>query len=295
MLALIFTWKARPMIIGSSSGWLRLAGMIARPRATSLRTSSAGTPSRSATNSISSVISPRRANWSWVIAPDPRRTSRRRPGGTSAGSPPVRRPVSATARAAIHGRRSGRQPVADVVPLRAGRVVHPERAARRRQGRSRASARARRGGRPGGSWSSWGTRPRSRWRAAASGEGVRFGRGRAVRVAIAVAPSVGRRSAALARVGSRAPHSLRRYQPDQVPRVRSQSGVGSRCPWRRVKASGVVKGGPTATGGIPWGWKQPALPIGSAGADRRRRGATGQGTYCALFPGRAPPTRSIRG
>ena len=61
MLALIFTRKRRPMIIGSSSGWLMLAGMIARPRATSSRTSSAGTPSRRATNSISGVISPRRA------------------------------------------------------------------------------------------------------------------------------------------------------------------------------------------------------------------------------------------
>ena len=32
MLALIFTRKLRPMIIGSVSGWLTLAGMIARPR-----------------------------------------------------------------------------------------------------------------------------------------------------------------------------------------------------------------------------------------------------------------------
>ena len=32
MLALIFTRKLRPMIIGSSSGCLMLAGMIARPR-----------------------------------------------------------------------------------------------------------------------------------------------------------------------------------------------------------------------------------------------------------------------
>ena len=61
MLALIFTRKLRPMIIGSSSGWLMFAGMMARPRATSLRTNSAGSPSRSATNSISGVISPRRA------------------------------------------------------------------------------------------------------------------------------------------------------------------------------------------------------------------------------------------
>jgi hypothetical protein len=30
----------RPMIIGSDSGWLMLAGMMARPRATSERTNS---------------------------------------------------------------------------------------------------------------------------------------------------------------------------------------------------------------------------------------------------------------
>jgi len=40
MLALIFTRKLRPMIIGSLSGWLRLLGMMARPRATSSRTNS---------------------------------------------------------------------------------------------------------------------------------------------------------------------------------------------------------------------------------------------------------------
>ena len=40
MLALIFTRKLRPMIIGSLSGWLMFAGMIARPRATSSRTNS---------------------------------------------------------------------------------------------------------------------------------------------------------------------------------------------------------------------------------------------------------------
>ena len=61
MLALIFTRKLRPMIIGSVSGWLTFAGMIARPRATSSRTNSAGSPSRSAMNSISGVIVPRRA------------------------------------------------------------------------------------------------------------------------------------------------------------------------------------------------------------------------------------------
>ena len=40
ILALIFTKKFRPMIIGSISGWLILAGIIARPSATSLRTNS---------------------------------------------------------------------------------------------------------------------------------------------------------------------------------------------------------------------------------------------------------------
>jgi len=40
MLALIFTRKLRPMMTGSSSGWLILAGMMARPRAISLRTNS---------------------------------------------------------------------------------------------------------------------------------------------------------------------------------------------------------------------------------------------------------------
>ena len=40
ILALIFTRKLRPMIMGSDSGWLMLAGMMARPRATSSRTNS---------------------------------------------------------------------------------------------------------------------------------------------------------------------------------------------------------------------------------------------------------------
>src|SRR5664279_216755 len=40
MLALIFTRKLRPIIIGSLSGWLMLDGMMARPRATSDRTNS---------------------------------------------------------------------------------------------------------------------------------------------------------------------------------------------------------------------------------------------------------------
>ena len=61
MLALIFTRNRLPMIIGSLSGWLMLAGMIARPAATSSRTTSGSTPSRIATNSISGVITPARA------------------------------------------------------------------------------------------------------------------------------------------------------------------------------------------------------------------------------------------
>ena len=82
---LIFTRKFRPMIIGSLSGWLIFAGMMARPRATSSRTNSGVTKSgmeapqscpsrtsfsfswarpmfsRMATYSISGVMMPRRA------------------------------------------------------------------------------------------------------------------------------------------------------------------------------------------------------------------------------------------
>ncbi len=61
MLALIFTRKLRPMIIGSLSGWLMFAGMMARPRATSSRTNSGVMPSRMAMNSISGVTIPLRA------------------------------------------------------------------------------------------------------------------------------------------------------------------------------------------------------------------------------------------
>ena len=61
MLALTFTRNRRPMIIGSDSGWLTLAGMIARPAATSLRTSSTSHDSRAATYSISGVTMPARA------------------------------------------------------------------------------------------------------------------------------------------------------------------------------------------------------------------------------------------
>ena len=61
MLAFTFTRKARPIAIGSDSGWLTFDGMIARPAATSSRTSSASTPSRTATKPISGVIVPWRA------------------------------------------------------------------------------------------------------------------------------------------------------------------------------------------------------------------------------------------
>ena len=40
ILALIFTRKLRPIIIGSVSGWLILAGIIALPNATSSLTNS---------------------------------------------------------------------------------------------------------------------------------------------------------------------------------------------------------------------------------------------------------------
>src|SRR6202166_5278108 len=43
ILALILVKKLRPMIIGSNSPWLMLQGMIARPRASSLRTNFGGT------------------------------------------------------------------------------------------------------------------------------------------------------------------------------------------------------------------------------------------------------------
>src|SRR2546423_15349054 len=42
MLALIFTRKLRPMIIGSDSGWVMLAGVMARPRGASARAKSVG-------------------------------------------------------------------------------------------------------------------------------------------------------------------------------------------------------------------------------------------------------------
>ena len=61
MFALTLTRKWRPMAMGSDSGWLMLAGMMARPRATSARTNSGSRPSRVATKCISGVIAPCRA------------------------------------------------------------------------------------------------------------------------------------------------------------------------------------------------------------------------------------------
>src|SRR5271156_5915635 len=58
MFALTLTANALPMIIGSLSGWLWLAGITARPRATSSRTSSAGMSSRAAVNALSARVSP---------------------------------------------------------------------------------------------------------------------------------------------------------------------------------------------------------------------------------------------
>lgn len=55
---LTFTRNLRPMIIGSSSGWLMLEGMMARPLATSERTNSGSIFSRAAQNCISSVMIP---------------------------------------------------------------------------------------------------------------------------------------------------------------------------------------------------------------------------------------------
>ncbi len=58
--------EAMPIAIGSSAAWWTFAGMIIRPRATSARTSSGSSRSRSATYAISCVIAPRRAWRIWV-------------------------------------------------------------------------------------------------------------------------------------------------------------------------------------------------------------------------------------
>ena len=87
MLVFIFTAKLRPIIIGSLSGWLMLAGMTARPAAISARTnsgvmcvlmpsSSQFMFSRMATYSISGVMMPALAQAICVVPwPDVRRLS----------------------------------------------------------------------------------------------------------------------------------------------------------------------------------------------------------------------------
>ena len=111
MFALILTRKFRPIAIGSDSGWLMLAGMIARPRATSSRTNSAARPSRIATNSISGVISPFFAKCICVTLPRPRRTSRGRRQCRGRGRSARRGTTrSYSPRARIHGRRSSGSP-----------------------------------------------------------------------------------------------------------------------------------------------------------------------------------------
>src|SRR4051794_14841109 len=86
MLALILVRKLRPMIIGSDSGWFTLAGMTARPSATSVRTKSASSPSRSAMYSISGVTTPARAYASWVTARSPVARRGRRAGPSHSAS-----------------------------------------------------------------------------------------------------------------------------------------------------------------------------------------------------------------
>ena len=61
MFAFTLQARAMPMPIGSRFVWFTFAGMTRRPRATSLRTTSAATRSRWATCAISSVTSPLRA------------------------------------------------------------------------------------------------------------------------------------------------------------------------------------------------------------------------------------------
>ncbi len=110
MFALILTRKLRPIAIGSDSGWLTFAGMIARPRATSLRTKSASRFSRIATNSISGVTTPFLAQCICVAFPRERSTRR---GRVSARSGRLARRGSVSSygpRARIHGFRSSGSP-----------------------------------------------------------------------------------------------------------------------------------------------------------------------------------------
>ena len=69
MLALIFTRKLRPIAIGSSSPWLMLAGMMARPIATSWRTNSGVMNSGSAAPKLSPSASRSLATSSAILRP----------------------------------------------------------------------------------------------------------------------------------------------------------------------------------------------------------------------------------
>ena len=125
MLALILTRNFRPMAIGSDSGWLMLAGRIARPRAISSRTNSGLTPSRIATNSISCVISPFFAKCICVTVPRPRSASRgldRARGGALVRLGETR---SYAARPRIQGRRSSGSPASRSIGA-SGSVYGPD-------------------------------------------------------------------------------------------------------------------------------------------------------------------------
>ena len=133
MFALILTRKLRPIAIGSDSGWLTLAGMIARPRATSSRTNSGDMPSRSATNSISGVTIalPRVVHLRDVAASAKRATAARQ---GEIGRALTRTGVAAVVLAAGEDPRKPqlRKPRVEVdrrgrVRVRAGRVVDAQR------------------------------------------------------------------------------------------------------------------------------------------------------------------------
>ena len=146
MFALIFTRKRRPMIIGSSSGWLMFAGMIARPRATSDRTNSGVDPFANRDelhlrrdHAVPRVVHLRDRAVAAQRRPRTRRQRRRAAGSTadSADRPPSglrpRRRARGSTRGAAAAAPPGRR-------APAGRWCRTrEAAARRPTGRSRAS------------------------------------------------------------------------------------------------------------------------------------------------------------
>jgi hypothetical protein len=71
MLALIFTLKFRPMIMGSISGWLMFAGMMARPLATSLRIRQRFAQTRSVNSGESWRSSVPARHPAWIVAGPP--------------------------------------------------------------------------------------------------------------------------------------------------------------------------------------------------------------------------------